>query len=134
MLKMSKLYDWPAEEIADKAWELAREDKNRFANQDADLLEKVKEGISGDLCSWGAIEMGSSAASKTALGDLTNKVLTQTVEGRTIRYSSKGQIHSCAVRTGNTPPGGVGPGRWSCLLWEMIRLATQIRGMLVRHP
>ena len=54
VLKMSKLFDWPAEEIVEKAWELAREDKNQFANQDADLLEKVKEGISGDL--WGAIE------------------------------------------------------------------------------
>ena len=56
VLKMSKLFDWPrpAEEIADKAWELAREDRSRFANQDANLLEKAKEGISGDL--WGAIE------------------------------------------------------------------------------
>jgi len=27
VFKMSKLFDWPAEEIADKAWELAREDK-----------------------------------------------------------------------------------------------------------
>ena len=60
MLKMSKLFDWPAEEIVDKAWELAREDKNWFANQDADLLEKVKEGISGDL--WGAIEDQGTAA------------------------------------------------------------------------
>ena len=40
MLKMSKLVDWPAEEIVDKAWELAREDKDRFTNQDADLLGK----------------------------------------------------------------------------------------------
>ena len=32
-----------------------REDKDQFANQDADLLEKANEGISGDL--WGAIEV-----------------------------------------------------------------------------
>ena len=54
VLKMSKLFDWPAEEIVDKAWELVREDKAGFATQDTDLLEKAKEGISGDL--WGAIE------------------------------------------------------------------------------
>ena len=54
VLKMSKLFDWPAEENNDKAWELARKDKDKFATQDADLLEKAKEGISGDL--WGAIE------------------------------------------------------------------------------
>ena len=56
VLKMSKpeFFDWPAEEIVDKAWELAHKDKDQFANQDADLLEKAKEGISGDL--WGAIE------------------------------------------------------------------------------
>ena len=54
VLKMSKLFDWPAEEIVIKAWELAREDKREFATQYADLLEKVKEGISGDL--WGAIK------------------------------------------------------------------------------
>ena len=54
VLKTSRLFDWPAEEIADNAWELAREDKHEFANQDADLLDKVKKGILGDL--WGAIE------------------------------------------------------------------------------
>ena len=66
MLKMSKLFDWPAEGIVDKAgaWEQAREEKPQFTNQDADLLENVKEGISGDL--WGAIEdqdskMGTAA-------------------------------------------------------------------------
>ena len=47
LLKMSKLFDWRAEEIVNKAWELAREDKERYANQGADLLDKVKEGISG---------------------------------------------------------------------------------------
>ena len=54
VLKMIKLFDWPVEEIVDKAWELVREDQAGFATQDADLLEKAKEGISGDL--WGAIK------------------------------------------------------------------------------
>ena len=54
VLKMSKLFDWHAEEIVNKVWELAQQDKREFATQDVDVLDKVKEGISGDL--WGAIE------------------------------------------------------------------------------
>ena len=46
VLKMSKLFDWTAEEIVGKAWELAREDEGRSATQDEGLLEKAKEGIS----------------------------------------------------------------------------------------
>ena len=38
-----------------------------------------------------AIEMGF-----TALGNLTNKVLAESVEGSAIQYNSKGQIRSCA--------------------------------------
>ena len=53
VLKMIKLFDWLAEEIVDKAWELIREDKSGFATQAANLLEiqfeKVKEVISRDL-------------------------------------------------------------------------------------
>ena len=43
-----------------------------------------------------AIEMGSSAASRTALGDMTNTVLVNSVEGGAIRYSTKAKIRSCA--------------------------------------
>ena len=43
VLKMSKLFDWPAEEIVDKAWELACEDKDRFANQDADCHDRLAQ-------------------------------------------------------------------------------------------
>ena len=51
---MAKLFDWPADEIADTAWEQAQEDPMMFKIQDVDLLEKVKEGLSNDL--WGTIE------------------------------------------------------------------------------
>ena len=54
VLKMSKVFDWPAEEISNKARKMAQEDKGEFSNQDADLLDKIKEGISGDV--RGAIE------------------------------------------------------------------------------
>ena len=75
VLKMSKLFDWPAEEIVDKAWELAREDKDRFANQDADLLENAKEGISGDL--WGAIKDQDTKTGTTAIALLIKAVVHQ---------------------------------------------------------
>ena len=69
---MSKLFDWPVEEIADKAWELAREDKGRFVTQDAGLLEKAKEGISGDR----AIEdQDQKAGTLTAAAALLIKAL-----------------------------------------------------------
>ena len=43
-----------------------------------------------------AIVMGSSAAMRTALGELTNKVTANSVEGGAIRYSPKEQIRSSA--------------------------------------
>ena len=52
--------------------------------------------------------MGFTAASKTALGDPTKKALAiaKSVEGRAIRYNSKGQIRSCADN--GTPGSPVG--------------------------
>ena len=44
-----KLYDWPADEIADTAWEQAQEGPMMFTIQDVDFMEKVKEGLSNDL-------------------------------------------------------------------------------------
>ena len=40
---MANLFDWPAGEIADTAWEQAHEGPVVFKIQDVDLLEKVKE-------------------------------------------------------------------------------------------
>ena len=73
VLKMSRLLDWPAEEIADKAWELAREAKREFANQDADLLETAKEGIPGDI--WGVIEDQDSKTGTAPIAWLINNVV-----------------------------------------------------------
>ena len=73
VLKMSKFFDWPAEEIVDKSWELVREDKAGFATQDADLLAKVKEGISGDL--WGAIEEQDPKTGAAAIALLIKAVV-----------------------------------------------------------
>ena len=51
---MANLFDWPADEIAETAWEQAQEDSMMFTIQDVDLLEKAKAGLSSGL--WGAIE------------------------------------------------------------------------------
>ena len=77
VLKMTELFDWPAEEIADKAWELACEDKREFVTQDANLLDKVEEGISGDL--WGAIEDQDPKTGTAAIALLIKAVILVTI-------------------------------------------------------
>ena len=41
---MAKLFDWPADEIADTAWEQAQEDPMMFKIQVVDLLGKGQRG------------------------------------------------------------------------------------------
>ena len=65
---MAKLFDWPADEIADTAWEQAQEDPMMFKIQDVDLLEKVKEGLSNGL--WGTIEDSDPGAGAQAIAHL----------------------------------------------------------------
>ena len=72
---MSKLFDWPADKIADKAWELAQEDKAEFATQDEELLNKTNEGISVEL--WSAIEDRGPKPGTEAVVLLANIVVHQ---------------------------------------------------------
>ena len=46
---MAKQFDWPADEIADTAWEQAQEYPMMLKIQDVDLLEKAKEGLSNGM-------------------------------------------------------------------------------------
>ena len=73
VLKMDKLFDLKSGEIVDKTCELAREGKLKFANSDEDLLDKVKEGISGDL--WGAIEDHNPKTGTAAIALLIQAVV-----------------------------------------------------------
>ena len=70
---MAKLFDWPADEIADTAWEQAQEDPMMFKIQDVDLLEKVKEGLSNDL--WGTIEDSDPDTGTQAIAHLIKVVV-----------------------------------------------------------
>ena len=72
-LPMAKLFDWPADEIADTAWEQAQEDPTMFKIQDVDLLEKVKEGLSNDL--WGTIEDSDPDTGTQAIAHLIKAVV-----------------------------------------------------------
>ena len=49
-----------------------------------------------------AIEMGSSESSRAALGEMANKVSTNSVEGGAMRYSTRAMLRSC---TDNGAPG-----------------------------
>ena len=100
VLKMSKLFDWPAEEIVDKAWELAREDKTQFATQDADLLEKVKEGISGDL--WSAIEEQDPKTGTAAIALLIKAVVHRPHAVMAARIAAVGNVEVVKWDTGLT--------------------------------
>ena len=100
VLKMSKLFDWPAEEIVDKAWELAREDKNQFANPDADLLERAKEGISGDL--WGAIEDQDPKTGTEAIALLIKAVVHRPHAVMAARIAAVGNVEMAKWETGLT--------------------------------
>ena len=70
---MAKLFSWPADEIADTAWEQAQEDPVMFKIQDVDLLEKVKEGLSNDL--WGTIEDSDPDTGTQAIAHLIKVVV-----------------------------------------------------------
>ena len=100
VLKMSKLFDWPAEENDDKAWELAHKDKDKFATQDADLLEKVKEGISGDL--WGAIEDQDPKTGTAAIALLIKAVVHRPHAVMAARIAAVGNVEVVKWDTGLT--------------------------------
>ena len=70
---MAKLLDWPADEIADTAWEQAQEDPTMFKIQDVDLLKKVKEGLSNGL--WGTIEDSDPATGTQSIAHLIKAVV-----------------------------------------------------------
>ena len=95
-----KLFDWPAEEIVDKAWELARKDKDQFATQDADLLEKAKQGISGDL--WGAIEDQYPQTGTAAIALLIKAVVHHPHEVMAARVAAVGSVEVVKWDTGLT--------------------------------
>ena len=69
-------------------------------NRLGDQLQMHQLAADGDLGAASrlrcAIQMGSSVVSRKLLGELTNKVSANSVEGGAIWYSSKAKIRSCA--------------------------------------
>ena len=97
---MAKLFDWPADEIADTAWEQAQEDPMMFKIQDVDLLEKVKEGLSNDL--WGAIEDSDPDTGTQAIAHLIKVVVHRPHGVVAAKIAAIGQIEAVKWDVGLT--------------------------------
>ena len=91
---MAKLFDWPADEIADTAWEQAEEDPMMFMIQDVGLLEKAKGGLSNGLC--GMIEDSDPDTGMQAVAHLI-KVVVQLVDYSECVVSSPGNSLLCGI-------------------------------------